>query len=114
MQPYIAIVQRIAPDFSIEVRHDDDWGDWDCYFNGSCLTLAAQMLNMALRDNPTYNIQFVGWDGATAPLNGYIFRIRTETRDRRFFQDVQNPFENREIHQARNPEASVSFTMLGA
>jgi len=111
-QPHIAIVPRYGNDFSIEVRHDDE-GNWETYFNGSCLTLAAQMLNLALRDNPTYNIQLVGWDGVTAPLNGYIFRIRTETRDRRFFQDVQNPFENRKIHQARNPEASVSFTMLG-
>lgn len=114
MQSHIAIVPRYGNDFSIEVRHDDE-GNWETYFNGSCLTLAAQMLNMALRDNPTYKIQLVGWDGVNAPLNGYIFRVRTKTLDRRFFrQDVQDPFVNREIYQAREPEASVSFTMLGA
>lgn len=113
MQPYIAISPCVGNDFRIEARYDNE-GDWEQYFNGSCLTLATQCLNLALRDNPTYNVRMVGWGSQTPALNGYIFRVKTEIKDHKFFrQNVHNPFENRKVYQASEPGSSVSFTMLG-
>jgi len=111
--PHIAVVPRYGNDFSIEVRHDDE-GDWETYFNGSCLMQASKHLDLAMKDNPAYRVVPVGWDDAACPLNGFIFRVRTDNNIHRFFRsNIRNPFENRKVYEKTNPGSTVSFTMLG-
>jgi len=113
MYAHIAIVPRLGTDFSIEVRHDDE-GTWETYFNGSCLTLASQCLNLAVRTYKDYPVRMVGWDDMKKPIQGAVFNvIRDKEVVKRFFRETKKPFENRKVYQYDNPGCTVGFDMIG-
>jgi len=116
-QPYIAIVPRLGNDFSIEVRHDDE-GNWETYYNGSCINNASQFLNLALKHYPSYAVYPVDWDAQDpCPMNGYVYKVRNvedELKNRAFYKaEVRDPFLNRRTYQASMRDKVISFSMVG-
>jgi hypothetical protein len=113
--PHIAISPRLGDDFSVEVRHDD-WGNWECYYNGNCIEKAAKMINIALLEYPEYPVLTLDWGDKDCPLNGFVFKVRKDLEINCFFKsakEVRNPFYNRKVYANANPESTVSFRQIG-
>jgi hypothetical protein len=104
-----------ASNFAIEAHKDDVV---DTYFHGSCLTLAMQCLNLALKDH-NCNVVMSGWDGLTKPLRGAIFNVFTVDTEgikvlkKRFFRETRDPFASRKAYSLASPADTVSFDLIG-
>jgi len=115
MSDKIVISPVDAHNFVIEAHIN---GTVDTYFHGSCLTLAMQCLNLALRDHKC-NVIMSGWEGLTKPLRGAIFNFFTTDTEglkvlkRRIFRETRDPFASRKAYALGSPEQTVSFDLLG-
>ena len=104
-----------ASTFTVEAHVDDRV---DTYFHGTCITLAMQCLNLALKDHKC-NVIMSGWEGLTKPLRGAIFNFFTVDSDgqkvlkSRFFRETRDPFASRKAYSLRSSEETVSFELLG-